>query len=99
MRSMAQKFGFEEWRGGIVRVGDVCRSELRSDMVIGSNPALAPVLRVPVACGELHPGVCRTRDHEHFDDIMALSNTIDTAVLGLPICSFLAFVTHRHKSC
>jgi hypothetical protein len=94
-QAQATRFGFHEWRGGFERVGEACRDELRQSMCVDCDPALRPILRVHIPCGELHPGLCRGRDALIFDDAMALASDVQREMKNLPIGTLFGMHTHR----
>lgn len=62
-------------------------------MCVGPDPALSPVLRIPVACHELHPGLCRTT-HEHlFDEALAFAKQLHRKLCGMDLGAFIGFHT------
>jgi hypothetical protein len=86
-----------EWRGGIVALGEGCRGDMRSRMCVGYDPALKPVLRVPITCWELHPGICRSNDAIIFNGAMALALTIHAQLKRKSSGTFFSFVTHGYR--
>ncbi len=66
-------------------------------MVVGSNPALKPVMNIHMPCAEAHLGICRTRDAEILGFALAMARLIHHEVSSLPAGSFFAFHTHRYS--
>jgi len=97
MASFAQRFGFSEWRGGVVRVGSACREELRQHICIDSDPRLKPTLKVPVPCWVRHLGLCIGRDAAVYDDALALAARVHHELKAAPPGSFLGFHTIRYS--
>ena len=73
------------------------RTELRKDACVDEDPALAPILRVPRTCWELHPGLCRSRDVGIFHEALSLAGVIHARVKSLEAGSFVAFHTYQYS--
>ena len=86
-----------EWRGGCVRVGHVCRAELRAQMCVDADPILTPVLRVPVTCREAHPGLCAQRDGAILAEALTLARAIHKELHSLGTGTFVGFHTVAHS--
>ncbi|CAK0885973.1 unnamed protein product, partial [Prorocentrum cordatum] len=91
LAARAAEFGFTEWRGGIQAVGEACRPALRNAMCVDCDPALNPVLVVPVACREKHPGLCCTRDADIYDETLALADEMHRHMHGLAAGTYVGF--------
>eukprot|EP00959_Pyramimonas_sp_CCMP1952_P343881 7203045-Pyramimonas_sp.AAC.1 len=96
---LARKFGMAEWRGGLCRIGEARRAELRQDMCISDDPRLRPPLRVRLPCWEVHPGLCRIDDAPHFQVAMALARKMLSILhAGVDMGCFVGFTSCAYHS-
>ena len=93
LSAQVARCGLPEWRGGFARLGNCLRADLREEMCVEGNQALAPVLRIPAQCGELHPGLCRTDDAGIFQAAMALAGSLLAEAKSLGIGGFVGVHT------
>ena len=82
---------------GIARLGNCLRADLREDMCVEGNRALAPVLRIPAHCCELHPGLCRFDDAAIFQEALDLAGILHDEARSLGIGSFVGVHTCRYS--
>ncbi len=97
LSSLAEEFSLPEWRGGICRVAEKAREQLRSGMTISGNSDLQPVLNVRLPCHEVHPGLCRQRDAATFRSAKDLAKSIHHLLKDVRAGDFVGFHTYQYS--